>query len=39
MTDIIESCDGCPHNKGVHGEEIICFFDYDPFDCPLKREG
>lgn len=31
------TCDDCPHNDGVHGEEIICFFDYDPFDCPIKK--
>ena len=31
-------CDECPYNSGVRGEEIICDFDYDPFDCPHKMK-
>jgi len=30
-------CDDCPYNSGVHGEEVICDFDHDPRDCPVKR--
>jgi len=37
MIDPIPSCDECPYNVGVHGEEVICEFDHDPFDCPHKR--
>lgn len=31
-------CDECPYNSGVHGEEIICDLDQDPWDCPHKKK-
>jgi len=33
----VRSCDDCPYNHGVHGEEIICVFDRDPSDCIYRR--
>ena len=35
--DYVTSCDDCSCNSGVHGEEIICDLDRDPFDCPRRR--
>lgn len=37
MIEPVTSCDDCPYNGGVRGEEIICEFDHDPTDCPHKR--
>lgn len=37
MTEPVRSCDECPFNSGMRGEEVICDFDHDPWNCPHKR--